>query len=390
MRDEAVSSEFEEIGHPGGKITFHLTTSPDGRRQYQIGFEGSFSGPMKMIAVYALQQGVPVATIQLGGIGQPWNRPPVPGCFAVFIASDSEGEFGHNCPRCRQYWRSGPWPNVCPYCATLAEGHDFLSDAQRRFVREYCERLRTALDSEPDGDVVIDLDAVANAVGKEGDKPPFYVSEKSQQHKFTCVACGEFNDILGRFGYCSSCGTRNDLALFRDLIVPAIRDRINTGSPPEDCVRDAVAAFDSLLGQYGKELAEHVPLTERRKARLTKFTYHNAREVAETLLTWFDINLRSNVAEDDWEFVVRMFLRRHVYEHNLGEVDQKYLDDSGDTTVVLKQHIRESKESAHRLLGTLLKMARNVHDGFHELLPPIAEPIRKFEEERARLAKLGP
>jgi hypothetical protein len=80
----------------------------------------------------------------------------------------------------------------------LAEGHDFLSNAQRRFVREYCEHLRTALDSEPDGDVVIDLDAVADAVGKAGEKPAFYMSEVSQQHKFTCGACGGFNDILGR------------------------------------------------------------------------------------------------------------------------------------------------------------------------------------------------
>jgi hypothetical protein len=46
-----------------------------------------------------------------------------------------------------------------------------------------------------------------------------------------------------------------------------------------------------------------------------------------------------------------MFMRRHVYEHNGGEVDQQYLDASGDTTVRLKQHIRETREGcspAHR------------------------------------------
>jgi hypothetical protein len=381
--------EFAEIGHSGGKITFSLSTKPDGRRSYQIGYERCRLGPVKMVAVYALPQGVPVAEIQLGGIGQPWNPPPVPGCFPVFLASDSEGEFGHNCPSCGQYWRSGPWPNVCPYCSVLAEGHDFLSKAQRRFVREYCERLRTALDSEPDGDVVIDLDAVADAAGKEGDKPAFYMSEVSQQHKFTCGACGGFNDILGRFGYCSSCGTRNDLAIFKDTIVPGIRERINSGTPPEDCVRDAVASFDTFLGQYGKALAEHVPMTEQRKVRLTRQRYHNASEVAEIFSNWFDINLRSGIKDDDWAFVVRMFLRRHVYEHNGGEVDQKYLDDSGDTTVTLKQHIRETKEAAHRLLGALLRMAGNAHEGFHCLFPPIPEPIRKFDDEKARLAKLG-
>jgi hypothetical protein len=84
-----------------------------------------------------------------------------------------------------------------------------------------------------------------------------------------------------------------------------------------------------------------------------------------------------------------MFHRRHVYEHNGGEVDQKYLDDSGDTTVRLKQHICETVENAHQLLNSLVKMARNTHKIFHELLPPVAGPIKAFEEKKARIAKLS-
>jgi hypothetical protein len=380
--------EFEEIGHSGGKVTFHLTTDESGHRSYQSEFVHCRPARVVLIGVYALAQGVPVAEIQLGGIGQAWNPPPIRGCLAVFVASDSQGQFGHNCPRCRGYWRSGPWPNVCPYCAERAPGHQFLSDAQRRYVAEYCERLVSALEREENGDVVIDMDAVAAAVGSTGEKPPFYVSETSQQHKFTCAACREFNDILGRFGYCSSCGTRNDLALFRDVTVREVRERINAGHPPEDCARDAVARFDSYLAQYGRELAANVPLTEGRKRRLLKQPYHNGTEISETFSKYFDIDVRSGISDDEWDFAKRMLLRRHVYEHNGGEVDQEYLAASGDTSVSLKQHIHETKEGAHRLLNTLVKMAQNVHDGFHELLPPIPEPIRAFEAEKDRLARL--
>ena len=59
-----------------------------------------------------------------------------------------------------------------------------------------CRVLGEALDLEQDGEVVIDMDAVADAAGKEGEKPSFYVSEQSQQRKFTCGTCEEFNDIL--------------------------------------------------------------------------------------------------------------------------------------------------------------------------------------------------
>ena len=382
-----MAGEFEEIGHSGGEITFDIVTDGKGQRGFQISFSSSRPVPTVMIAVYALPQGVPVESIQLGGIGQPWNPPPFPGCLPVFIASDSQGKFGHHCPNCKGYWRSGPWPNMCPYCAIRAKSYQFLSGAQRRYIRQYCEVLIEALDSEKDGKVTIDMNAVADAVGKEGDKPAFYVSEESQQRKFTCTACEEFNDILGRFGYCSLCGTRNDLADFESQTVPAIRDRLNAGNAPEDCVRDAVASFDSFIAQYAKQLAERVPQTERRKSRLLTQRFHNLRELRETFKSWFDIDVCAGMKEDECHFVSRMFHRRHVYEHNGGEVDQKYLDDSGDNTVRLKQHIHETKLDAHNMLSSLVKMAGNVHAGFHELFPPIPEPIKAFEEKKARMAK---
>ena len=381
-----MANEFEEIGHSGGKITFHIVTDEQGCSGYQVALSGNRPVPVALIAVYALPQGVPVGFAQLGGYGDRPNPPPFPGCFLVLIASDSEGKFGHNCPNCSGYWRSGPWPNLCPYCRTKAAGFQFLSEAQHRYVRQYCEVLAHALASGQDGEVIVDMDVVADAVGKEGEKPSFYVSEQSQQRKFTCGACDEFNDILGRFGYCSLCGTRNDLADFEGLTVPTIRDRLNADTEPETCVRDAVASFDSYIAQAAKELVEMVPLTERRKKRLSTQRFHNLQEVQEILKHWFDIDPCAGMREDESRAVALMFHRRHVYEHNGGEVDQKYLDDSGDTTVRLKQRIRETQQDVHNLLSSLVKMARNIHGAFQELFPPIPEPIQAFETKKARIA----
>jgi hypothetical protein len=382
-----VKDEFEEISHSGGKITFRVVADQQGRRGLQTTISGDRPVPAEWIAVYALPQGVAVESIMLRGIGQPLTPPPFPGCFPVFIASDSEGKFGHNCPNCGSYWRSGPWPNICPYCAMRAAGFQFLAEAQQRYVRQYCEVLASSLASTQDGEVVIDMDAVSDALATEGDKPAFYVSEQSQQRKFTCKACEEFNDILGRFGYCSLCGTRNDLADFEDQTVPAIRNRLNSGNAPEDCVRDAVASFDSFMAQYAKQLVNLIPLSERRRNRLLTRSFHKLDEVRDTFNSWFDIDVCAGMKENECRFVEIMFYRRHVYEHNGGEVDQEYLDNSGDNTVRLKQHIRETQQSAHDLLGSLVKMARNVHRTFHELHPPIPEPIKTFEERKAHIAR---
>ena len=62
--------------HSGGKITFRIVTDQQGRRGFQVTISSNRPVPAAWIAVYALPQGVAVESIQLGGIGQPWNPPP--------------------------------------------------------------------------------------------------------------------------------------------------------------------------------------------------------------------------------------------------------------------------------------------------------------------------
>jgi hypothetical protein len=128
-------------------------------------------------------------------------------------------------------------------------------------------------------------------------------------------------------------------------------------------------------------------MSKRRLNRLTKQRFHDLTDVHGLSRDWFDIDVCDGMSEADKQFVARMFLRRHLYEHNGGEVDQQYLDASGDNTVRLKQHIRETREYAHRLIGLVHKIATNLHDGFHELVPPLEGPIEAFAEKKARIER---
>lgn len=254
------AADFQEIAHSGGQLVIHIGANQEGKRGYQLTWKHCRPVRAAVFAVWALPQGIAVEQIQLGGIGQQWNPPPVPGCFPVFIGSDSEGKFGHQCPACDKYWRAECGAAFCPYCGVQARVHEFLTRAQKTYVYQYCARMREVLEADKDGDYVIDMDAVADAAGKDIEKPPFYYAEESQQNKFLCGACGAFNDILGRFVYCSACGTRNDLQGLSEKIIPAIRERINAGGQYEACASDCVAAFDSFVGQYVEQLVRHVPM----------------------------------------------------------------------------------------------------------------------------------
>lgn len=61
-------------------------------------------------------------------------------------------------------------------------------------------------------------------------------------------------------------------------------------------------------------------------------------------------------------------------------MDQEYLNQSGDNSVVLKQALREDRASVHRLVTDVQKMASNLHKGFHQLFPPKAAPIERHTE----------
>lgn len=371
--------EFQEIAHCGGQFTIDVSTGEGGRRMVQFGVQHSRPTPAAFFGVYALPQGIPVGTIRLGDMGSPWNPAPHPDSLPVFIASDSLGMFGHQCRRCKGYWRSkgapSGWKMTCPYCGLRAEAHVFLTDGQTRYVAAWCELFRQAVSSDKDGQSIMDMDVVVDSASKDCEKPKFYYAEQSQQNKYECSACGESNDILGRYGYCSSCGTYNGLQELEGKI-ESVRERIETGGQREACVKDTVAAFDSFARQLAQQLAKRVPMKAARRSRWERALFHNLKPRAEELNTAFEIDIFEGLKPEEINFAVLMFHRRHVYEHNGGEVDEKYIRDSGDTTVRPKQVIRETPETASRITELVINMGRNLHKGFHEIFLVEETPIR--------------
>jgi hypothetical protein len=151
---------------------------------------------------------------------------------------------------------------------------------------------------------------------------------------------------------------------------------INGGSAYENAVKDAVALFDSFAGNYASELLRRTPLTPARRRRLEKQRFHNLAPASALFSEIFDIDVLAGMGADDVAFLTLMFHRRHVYEHKGGVADEKYLTDSGDQTVRLRQALRETKESAHRTINGVWKMAANLHRGFHTIFRPNKKYVR--------------
>lgn len=277
---------------------------------------------------------------------------------------------------------------TCPYCGLRADTHAFLTEGQMKYVQACCALVDQAMESGQDGEHVMDMDKVAEAVGKDCVKPKFYYSEESQQNKYICPACSVFNDILGKYGYCSTCGTHNGMREL-EVDIKGIRDRIGTSKQYKDCAKDAVAAFDSFARQIAKQLANRIPMTPPRRKEWERKLFQNLEACAEALSSVFDIHVFKQLSQDDKNFAILMFHRRHVYEHNGGEVDEKYIRDSGDTSVRPKQVIHESHQTALKIADVVIRMGKNIHKGFHEIFPPEKMPVQ-IQQERVNRNRKAP
>lgn len=366
----STNSEFCEIALCGSTIKVRGEAGPEGARRISTHITHSAPTAAAWYSIWATPDGVPVAVVPIMGMGDRSER--IPGCYQVMICSDIHGMFGHQCPRCNEYWRSRSapptWPLTCPYCRLRAPTHVFVSPGQRKYVEQYCQIFSEVVNAEVDLERVIDVDAIVKEAATAVQRPKIYYAEESQQNKFDCGVCRDTTDILGRYGYCSCCGTHNGaVELKREL--KGIHERITAGGPYENCVKEAVAAFDGLAGHYAKQLVALVPMTPGRRREWGAMRFHNLERGVGDWKTVFDIDLTKGISPGDLAFATRMFHRRHVYEHKGGEVDQKYIDESGDTEVKVKQVIRETEESARKLTGVVQRFGDNLQAGFQSIFP---------------------
>lgn len=384
--------DFSEVGHTGGLVTFTAKMDPEGRVAFQQGYSCSAPRPATLCAVYAHREGFACGGVVMGGIGDAWNPPPLPNCVGVMMASDSEGRFGHECPRCRKHFRSESIPAkfrlTCPYCGLRADGYRFLTPPQQAYVRHYVDTLFSALQELEPGtekEIQIDMDKLADSVPGEA-RPDFYYTSTTQQTQFCCVACNSFNDIRGRYAYCACCGSRNNLAVLREALA-GIRERVNDKSlQAAAAVQQAVSEFDAAGRDIASQLAARIPMKQGRRDQLKRLLFHNLEKVSEILKAYFEVDLIKALG-DKRDFAKMMFHRRHVYEHNGGVATAQYVSESGDPTAEEGLLIRETEANVYTFLGILERMAETLEADFHELFPPESFCIEIEKSRNERVSK---
>jgi hypothetical protein len=66
--------------------------------------------------------------------------------------------------------------------------------------------------------------------------------------------------------------------------------------------------------------------------------------------------------QQDWDFVLRGFQKRHLLAHKMGVIDEEYIKKAKDTTAVAGRKIVITSEEVLRLTQLLRTIGNNLFD----------------------------
>jgi len=355
--------EFEEIQHPGGKISFGKNG---------LGVSHCNLNAFKMYILCFSYNGIPLGYADLrGGYGAPINMPQP--SIPVTMICDQEGFFGMRCPSCEQYFRVTFRRDTmyCPYCGEWHYGYDFLTDNQRQYVKAYIQAFITAINKEEN--IEIDLDSIIDSLSDN--ISPFVYTEQRQQKRVECT-CGVIYDILGEYGGCPLCNKRNSLYVLNQQLA-MLEERVDNPIFPKeerekreqewiDILKNCVSGFEALGNDLRQQFLQ-LPATPQRKNDIRNMSFQTIIVANNKLKSWYGIDFLSGILEEDKAFIIRSFGRRHLFTHNAGVVDQEYLDNTLDTSVRLRERVHVRSKDVKRLIALIRKVGQQLFNGFESI-----------------------
>jgi len=304
--------------------------------------------------------------------------------ITITLPTDEQGFVGRQCPNpsCRLYFKVKPGTGlpteecICPYCGHKQVYGEFLTDDQleyaksiaiKEFVEPEIRKLEQSLkglERSTRGSFI----QIKAHVRRQPFRLAYYQEQKLETH-VTCDNCGLEFAIYGVFAGCPDCGQLNALRVFEKSIEVA-RKRLalldtleeEDDDLPSAMLEDAlsVSAFDSL----GKALRRAYPnLLPDRPRNL----FQNLTALSDALSnTNIGRTLADIIGHEEADFLKKMFQVRHIFEHNMGVVDEDYVQKVPGSAHLKGRRYKLERDEVERFLETLLNAGRKVEAAINQ------------------------
>jgi hypothetical protein len=115
-------------------------------------------------------------------------------------------------------------------------------------------------------------------------------------------------------------------------------------------LKDAVSAFDG----FGREICSRKGAT---------FGFQNLDGARQKVKGRFGFDFADVITLDEWDFICRLFQKRHLLAHKFGVIDAEYIRKAKDPGAVAGRKVQVSKEEVDSGLEIVEKLGRRQFQG---------------------------
>lgn len=296
----------------------------------------------------------------------------------VQMPSDEDGLVGRECPNpdCLGYFKikfgtglkGENLPCHCPYCGHT-EGQDHfwtqdqleyaqsimaneVSKALKADVREWDRELRHSTRNS----------FIKLSMEYKGQSHPIYhYQEKQLETKVTCEVCTLEYAIYGLFAFCPDCSTHNSSQILKKNLELVVKLLALADGEQESELADllivkaletAVSTFDGFGRAYCEAHADRVANPDQ----IRNISFQNLAKARTTFQTSFSKDIARGLTDEEWNFVLRCFQRRHLFAHKMGIVDEAYVKMAVDPGTIVGRKIKVAPDEISELVHLLVRM----------------------------------
>jgi hypothetical protein len=298
--------------------------------------------------------------------------------LSIPINADEDGYLGRECPveECLGYFKitpgtgiKGPAPCHCPYCGHSGDSNTFSTQEQIEYaksiaLRQFTDALHQDLKSmefnhPPRGGFGI---GISLKVTQGARHPIQHYREKELETEVICDACTLRYAIYGVFGWCPDCGIHNSVQILSKNFELA-RKELSLAETVEkdladhligDALENVVSAFDG----FGREIC-------LRKG--SEIRFQNLPGARRNVQEKFGFDFADGLTAEQWQYVSRVFQKRHLLAHKLGVIDDEYVQMANDPGAVAGRKVQVSPNEVRSSIETIEILGRRLFGG---ILPP--------------------
>lgn len=281
--------------------------------------------------------------------------------FRLDFPTDS-GFLGRECnnPECKKYFKVHAEDITdqmhCPYCGKEFPNDELWTDDQLGYIRDAVAHEVIPLVQEELTDIFERAFRGSKYVRFERGRPslpphPAPPQEREVDSELSCPNCDTRFQVDGIFGYCPGCRAEN--LLLYDANLSIIRREIGSGAAPGRALRHAYSDLVSTFEIFCRKEAKRRSIEHGRFQNLD----HTRRVFKDAA----GLDIMGGLTAEQKRLLRRVFQKRHLYEHNEGIVNAKYVAEIPEDASLLSQkaplslgELEEAASALRLVLATLV------------------------------------